>query len=92
MADNAITSPVWEFTRPDVPGSGIQYFHTDMRDIAGQQSDYNIPWQDDMYLAYPSLDNPSWPAFLAHVRGLNKDADTHTYYKIVYVMRRAHSM
>ena len=44
-----------------------------------------------MYLAYPSQDEPDWPAFVEHVKGLNKHSDENTYYKIVYIMRRAHS-
>jgi hypothetical protein len=64
-----------------------------MREIAGKNKQHgqNLPWEDNMYLAYPSLDKPDWPAFVAHVKQLNKEADN-TYYKIVYIMRRAHSM
>ena len=62
-----------------------------MGGFAAEQTDYNLPWQDNMYLSYPSLDEPNWPAFVEQVKGLNKHSDEDTYYKIVYIMRRAHS-
>ena len=92
MAGLLGASVKWKFVRPDPPASSTQYFRTDMRRIAGEQTDYNLPWGDNMYLAYPSLDEPDWPAFVEHVKGLNKHSDENTYYKIVYIMRRAHSM
>ena len=81
----------WHFTRPDVPRSTNQYFHEDLRKVSATQTDWNLPWQDNMYLAYPSADNPDWAAFVAHVKQLNEEADMNTFYKILYVMRRAHS-
>ena len=93
MASLSAASAKWSFTRPDPPSSCSQYFRTDLRKVAGQQPpEFNLPWQDNMYLAYPSLDKPDWPAFVAHVKQLNEKADVNTYYKIVYIMRRAHSM
>ena len=71
-----------------------------MRTIAAwtdEKPNWNLPWSDHMYLAYPSLDKPDWPALVAHVRHLNREAEeggggNETRYKIVYVVRRAHSM
>lgn len=91
MSAFSAASVKWEFTRPDPPETTCQYFRTDLRLIAGQQTDNNLPWQDDMYLAYPSLENPSWPAFVAEAKRLNEEADADTYHKIVYIIRRAHS-
>ena len=95
MASPTALSMKWTFTRPDPPGSCSQYFRTDMRKIANWTDDkpnYNLPWADNMYLAYPSQDKPNWPEFVAHVKQLNIEAKGNTRYKIVYIMRRAHSM
>jgi hypothetical protein len=91
MSSFPITSTNWVFTRLDPFNSNRPFFSADLRQIAGQQEDYNLPWQDDMYLAYPSPEAPNWPAFVAHVKQLNIEADDNTQYKIVYIMRRAHS-
>jgi hypothetical protein len=91
MAGPPAASVEWHFTRPDLPQSTVQYFRDDLRKITGTRKDWNLPWQDNMYLAYPSADKPDWAAFVAHVKQLNEEADVYTSYKIVYIMRRAHS-
>ena len=91
MVTSPSTAARWDIIRPDPPGIHSQYFSQDLRRIAGQQRDQTLPWQDDLYLTYPSPEAPNWPAFVAHVEALNRDADQNTQYKIVYVMRRAHS-
>lgn len=92
MASLPVDSTPWVFTRPDPPSSDHQFFSTDLRRIAGYQQDYNLPWRDDMYLAYPSPEAPDWAVLVAHLQHLNAEADINTQYKIVYIMRRAHSM
>jgi broad specificity phosphatase PhoE len=82
----------WTFTRPDPHDSSHQYFRSDLRHIAGQQLDYYLLWQDDMYLAYPTQDSPDWRAFMEHVKHLNEEAGANEYYKVLYIMRPAHSM
>lgn len=91
MSSHQAASVEWHFTRPDPLRSPVPYFRDDLRKIAGKQADWNLPWQDDMYLAYPSAENPDWTAFVAHVKQLNEEADANQSYKIVYIMRRAHS-
>ncbi|KAH8898816.1 hypothetical protein GQ53DRAFT_817044 [Thozetella sp. PMI_491] len=90
MARTPCDSPKWAFTRPDPLGSRSQYFRADLRQIAGLQPDLNLPWEDNMYLAYPSPEAPDWSTFIAHVKQLNAEADVNTQYKILYIMRRAH--
>ncbi|KAI2621819.1 histidine phosphatase superfamily [Hypoxylon sp. NC1633] len=90
MSSSNVASSRWVFTRPDPPSSQHQFFKSDLRQIAGREEGFDLPWRDDMYLAYPSPDAPSWPAFLDHIQQLNAEADANTQYKIVYVMRRAH--
>ena len=92
MSGHQAASVEWHFARPDPFRSSISYFRHDLRKIAGTQNDLNLPWQDDIYLAYPSADNPDWAAFVAHVKQLNEEADADTSYKIMYIIRRAHSM
>ena len=91
MSSHQAATVEWHFTRPDPPGSPIPYFREDLRKIAGKQADYNLPFQDDLYLAYPSASNPNWTAFIAHVKQLNESASTNQSYKIFYIIRRAHS-
>ncbi|KAJ8108267.1 hypothetical protein OPT61_g8286 [Boeremia exigua] len=92
MADQPSNSAKWTFTRPDPPSSSEQYFQPNLRNIATNAPGCNLPWRDDMYLAYPSTTKPDWPDFVAHIKELNDHADSNTHYKIVYVMRRAHKV
>ena len=95
MTDPGILSTRWSFTRPNPPGSHSQFFRTDMREIANWTDDkpnFDLPWADNMYLAFPSQDRPNWSEFIAHLKQLNVEAKGNEYYKIMYIMRRAHSM
>lgn len=94
MAGINVAEAEWTFTRPDPPESISQhpYFRDDLRQIAGKQDDYDLPWNNDMYLSFPLPDRPDWSKFLAHIRQLNVESDSNTFYKVIYVMRRAHSM
>ncbi|KAL8726777.1 MAG: hypothetical protein Q9181_005932 [Wetmoreana brouardii] len=94
MAGPTVLLTKWNFTRPDPSGSCSQYFRTDMRKIANWTDDkpnYNLPWASHMYLAYPSQDQPNWPEFIAHLKQLNIEAQENRRYKIIYIMRRAHT-
>ena len=91
MSSHQAATVEWHFTRPDPPRSSVPYFREDLRKIAGMQADYNLPWQDDLYLTYPSASNPDWTAFIAHVKQLNAEAAANQSYKIFYIIRRAHS-
>ncbi|KAI0896079.1 hypothetical protein F4806DRAFT_496203 [Annulohypoxylon nitens] len=88
MSNPLAVSSRWRFTRPD--SSNQQFLQDDLRQVAGQQEKFNLPWQDNMYLVYPSPETPDWPAFVADVERLNMEADANTQYKIIYIMRRAH--
>jgi hypothetical protein len=92
MSDFPAAPINWVFTRPDPLSSSHPFFRADLRQIAGQQEGcFDLPWQNNMYLAYPSPEAPDWPAFVAHIKQLNAEADDNIQYKILYIMRRAHS-
>ncbi|KAK8063342.1 hypothetical protein PG996_007994 [Apiospora saccharicola] len=82
----------WAFTRAQYHTLQQPHFQPDLRRIAGQQEDFKLPWDDNMYLTFPSAEKPDWKALSTHVERLNAGSDNNTHYKIVYIMRRAHKV
>ncbi|KAK8087909.1 Phosphomutase-like protein 3 [Apiospora hydei] len=90
MSDHYHPLGDWAFTRADCVTLQRPYFQRNLRLIAGNEPDYTLPWDDNMYLIYPSEATPDWKKLYQHVKELNAISNQDSQYKIVYVMRRAH--